>query len=296
MLNLNLELKINSASNLVNVNLFTKMDVYTVITIKDQNTRKKQKAKTTIDRSGGSHPAWDQVVVFSINERLVREGRLTLIMRLISRRILGNRDIGRVKVPLLELLNSTIPPVISDGNNQEMKLMMYQVRNQSGKRSGSLNFSYRFKPDSPTIVNRSLVQTTYPLPPPIEHPASTPEDMSFEFPKLSQYPNNSEHQKHPFATGSSNDPLPISYGDVMTEQPYLGLWPYDKSGHATPPPSHQGNGLYGYAPPSPPGNGYGSPSCQHQREVGFGLGLGAGLVGGLMMGDLVSDVANCFDL
>ncbi|EOA17920.1 hypothetical protein CARUB_v10006329mg [Capsella rubella] len=291
MANLTLELKINSASNLVNVNLITKMDVYANITIHGENIRKNQKAKTNVDRSGGSNPIWNHPVKFYVDEKSASGGHLTLVIRLISRRILGNKEIGRVNVPLLELLNS----INSDGNNQGMKLMTYQVRTSSGKRSGSLTFLYRFKPDSLAIFNQVVPveppvnAAIYPPLPQIARQPSAPLEMPIEFPKLPQPPYI---LKHPFVAKSSNDPLPISYGAVMTEEADQAN---NHALYAPPPPSsHQKYGPYGYALPS---QGYGdaSPPYQHRKEIGLGIGLGAGLLGGMMMGDIVSDVANCYD-
>ncbi|XP_010451489.1 PREDICTED: protein SRC2-like [Camelina sativa] len=289
MTNLTLELNIKSASNLVNVNFITKMNVYVNITIHDKNSRKKQKAKTNVDRSRGSNPVWYHPFKFSVNESLVYDDRLTLVMRLVSRRSLGNIEIGRVSIPLLELLNSVKPPTYDAGNSQEMKLMIYQVRTPSGTRSGTLTFSYRFKPDLPAITNqRSVDKAAYPPPSQISHPPQLP----IEFPKLSQ---TRDFLKHPFASRSSNDPLPISYCAVETEEAGKSK---SHGLYAPPPASHQGYGRYGYASPSPVGYGYASSSYQqHPKEtgLGIGIGLGAGLLGGLVMGDIVSDVANCFD-
>ncbi|EOA38881.1 hypothetical protein CARUB_v10011248mg, partial [Capsella rubella] len=148
MANLTLYLNIHSASHLGNVNLFTKMDVYAKISIHGENTRKKQKAKTIADRSGGSNPTWNQAVKFSVNERSAHNGRLTLVMRLISRRVLGNKEIGRVNIPLAELLNSNAPSIDDGGSNQEMKLIRHQVKTLSGKHSGYMTFLYRFKPNN----------------------------------------------------------------------------------------------------------------------------------------------------
>ncbi|KAL1209276.1 hypothetical protein V5N11_035341 [Cardamine amara subsp. amara] len=61
----------------------------------------------------------------SVKRDISRAGRLTLVMRLISRQVLGNRDIRRVNVPVLALLNSIKPPISYDGNDHEMKVMMY---------------------------------------------------------------------------------------------------------------------------------------------------------------------------
>ncbi|ESQ55905.1 hypothetical protein EUTSA_v10026991mg [Eutrema salsugineum] len=303
MANLTLELNINSASNLANVNLISKMDVYAVIAINGDDTQEKQKVKTDVDHSGGSNPTWNHAVKFTVNEGLARDGRSTLVMRLISRRVLGNKHIGGVNVPLLELLDSITPSINGDGYREEMTSVTYQVKSPSGKRKGTLNFSYRFKttPVEP-VIPADFPAIDYPppsgylsAPPPsqIEHPPHAPPESAIEFCQLSK-PRcqiDSDHRKRLVAAGSSFDPLPISYG--------AGSSPYDKSGYACsspPKPSHHGYGPYDYAPPSPAGYGYGTPTSQPPKGIGLGLGLGAGLLGGLMMGDLVSDVANCFDL
>lgn len=294
MANLILELKINSASNLVNVNFFTRMHVYAVITIRGDTTRNKQKVKTSIDKSNGSNPTWNHATKFTFIESLAREGHLILNMRLMSCRILGDKCIGEVNVPVLELLNSTTPSFNCSDNSQEMKVMTYQVRTKSGKKSGSLNFSYRFKPDSPVIINHNSVDivdlslTAYP-----------PPKLSIEDPKSFE---PSHHLKHLFAAESTNDPLPVSYDAVLMEPSCSSI--YDKSSNiynhvpilAPPPKSLQDYKAYDYAPPSPTGYEYGGPSYQEKKEIRVGPGLGAELLGGLIIGDIVSDVANCFDL
>lgn len=140
MVNQTLELIINSASDLQNVNHITKMDVYAVITL--LGDKKKQKLKTPINRSGGSNPSWNHAaVMFSVKEGLAREGRLTVVVKLFShRRIRRDKAIGKVEVPLLNLLSSTN----GNGYGHGMKFVTYQVRTPSEKMKGSLTFSYRF--------------------------------------------------------------------------------------------------------------------------------------------------------
>ncbi|KAJ0249844.1 C2 domain-containing protein [Hirschfeldia incana] len=132
-----LELNINSASDLENVNYITKMNVYAVITLVGDKSI--QKVKTAVDRYGGCNPNWNHAVKFSVNERLAREGRLTLVVGLFSSRLLGDKDVGNVEVPLVHLLPSTN----GNGNGHEMKFVTYQVRTPSEKMKGSLTFSYR---------------------------------------------------------------------------------------------------------------------------------------------------------
>ncbi|KAL1209690.1 hypothetical protein V5N11_015899 [Cardamine amara subsp. amara] len=68
----------------------------------------------------------------SVKQNISCARRLTLVMTLISRQVLGNRDIRRVNVPVFELLNSIMPPISCDGNDHEMKVMMYLLRNKLG--------------------------------------------------------------------------------------------------------------------------------------------------------------------
>ncbi|KAJ4898636.1 Calcium-dependent lipid-binding (CaLB domain) family protein [Raphanus sativus] len=138
MKDLTLELNINSASDLENVNYITKMNVYAVITLLGDK-KIHQKVKTGVDRYGGSNPNWNHAVKFPVNERLAREGRLTLVVGLFSSRLLGDKDIGKVEVPLVYLLPSTN----GNGNDHGMKFATYQVRTPSEKMKGSLTFSYR---------------------------------------------------------------------------------------------------------------------------------------------------------
>ncbi|KAL0717805.1 hypothetical protein Bca4012_067127 [Brassica carinata] len=82
-----------------------------------------------------SNPNWNHAVKFSVNERLAREGRLTLVVGLFSSRLLGDKDIGKVEVPLVYLLPSA-------NSNGSMKFVTYQVRTPSERMKGSLTFSY----------------------------------------------------------------------------------------------------------------------------------------------------------
>ncbi|CAH8276511.1 unnamed protein product [Arabidopsis lyrata] len=145
MTNLTLELNINSASDLENVNHITKMNVYAITTLRGDKKLKKQKVKTAVDHSGGSNPTWNHAVKFSINEKLALEGRLTLAVRLFSKRLLGDKEIGGIEVPLLDLLRSHTPSTNGHGNSKEtMNFVTYQVRTPSETMKGSLTLSYRF--------------------------------------------------------------------------------------------------------------------------------------------------------
>lgn len=144
MVNLELELNLNSASDLEIVNHITKMDVYVVITLRGHKTIKKHKEKTAVDRSGGSNPTWNHAVKFPVNEKYALEGRLTLFLQLFSHRVLGDKEIGEVEVPLLDLLRSYTPSTNGNGNGDGMRFVTYPVRTPSETIKGCLSFSYRF--------------------------------------------------------------------------------------------------------------------------------------------------------
>ncbi|KAL1220544.1 Protein SRC2 [Cardamine amara subsp. amara] len=162
MANLTLELIINSASDLENVNHLTRMNVYAIITLGGDKTQKNQKMKTDVDHSGGSNPNWNHSTKFFVKEKLVLEGRVSLVVSLFSKRLLGDKDIGRVEVPLLDLLHSQTPP--TNGNFQGMKFVSYQVKTQSKKMKGYLTLSYRFN-GAPVITGQGYHQAQTLAPP-----------------------------------------------------------------------------------------------------------------------------------
>ncbi|VVB00996.1 unnamed protein product [Arabis nemorensis] len=104
MVNLELELNLNSASDLEIVNHVTKMDVYVVITLHGHKTLKKHKEKTAVDHSGGR--------------------------------------LGITPFRLLDLLRSYTPS--TNGNGDGMRFVTYPVRTPSETMKGCLSFSYRF--------------------------------------------------------------------------------------------------------------------------------------------------------
>ncbi|CAN8231929.1 unnamed protein product [Cochlearia groenlandica] len=255
MSKLTLKLNINSASNLPNVNLLTKMDVYAVISIHgdggDENDKKqkKKKVKTAVHRSCGSNPTWNHAVEFPVNEKSARDGLLTLVVRLVSHRVLGNTVIGGVNVPLLELLNQSD----GNGNGEGMKFVTYQVTTLSGERKGSLTFSYRFKPDFSVIVNRSFVDPVD-NPPPSSKSVSLPSRFEHLSPSAPPEPVISYPPLYPVVDGSSYGIVPYGVATPPPGPPYFCSASSHQFGygyHHAPPPMPQSSNAY-FPPPSPP--------------------------------------------
>ncbi|XVE82130.1 hypothetical protein DITRI_Ditri15bG0122200 [Diplodiscus trichospermus] len=272
-----LEINVTSAKGLKNVNLIDKMDVYAVITLKGDSSKHKQKTKTHVDKDCGKDPTWNFPVKFTIDETLAKNNNLNIKFKIKCERILGDKELGQVIVPVKELLDSP-----AEGGS--MKFVSYQVRKPSGRPEGTLSFSYRFgdKVSEPVKSEKSKggdqPVTAYPAP---AHMAAGSSSAPYGGPGLYPPP-----------------PQPAGYGYPPPPPPVAAA--YGGYPHQAPPPPG-----YGYPPPPagygyPPPGGYGYPPVQQppKKNSKFGLGLGAGLlggaVGGMLIGDMVSD-AGAYD-
>ncbi|EXB74800.1 hypothetical protein L484_023544 [Morus notabilis] len=271
-----LEINVISASDLKDVNLVTKMDVYAVVSISGDSKHPKKKAKTNVHRGSGTNPTWNFPLSFTIDESLAQNNRLTLVFKLVSQRSLGDKDVGEVNVPIKELFASR-----DEGNNNSMKFVSYQVRKPSGKPKGELRFSYRFGKNAAGKPAADKPVTAY--------PAAAEVGPSYPPPTVTGHVG-----VYPPAAAAS---APPAYGGAGYPPPQAGYV------YQPPPPGYgytQAPG-YGYTQtPSygyPPAQGYGYPPPQQgpKKSNKFGMGLGAGLlggaIGGLLIGDMVSDAA-----
>ncbi|KAG2693566.1 hypothetical protein I3843_08G098200 [Carya illinoinensis] len=293
-----LEINVISAKGLKDLNLFSKMDVYVVVSLSGD----KQMTKTNVDRKGGTSPTWNFTVKFTIDESAARQNRLNLEFKLRCNRSLGgDKDIGVVYDPVAELLNST-------GYGKSMQLVSYQVIRPSGKPQGILNFSCKFmekvatggellmpeaKAHGPVIAYAAPVVGT-----------SAPPYDGFYPPAAAPHP---PHQPYCYRY----QPPPPGYGyPVISALPYNGSYPPDAAFHRPPPPPYgygyppppPGYGYpgppppgYGYPGPPPPGYGYPGPpppgyGYQRQKMNKFWTELGARLLGRALGGLLIGDM------
>ncbi|CAK8563677.1 unnamed protein product [Lathyrus sativus] len=175
-----LQLNLASAKDLNKVNLFSRMQVYAVVSISG-NPFNNLKTKTPLDREGGTNPAWNFSVKLPFSEVLAHHNRLTLEINL---RCSGSRaidkDVGSVQVPLGELLKQT-------GDGKTFQHVSYQVRKPSGKPKGSVNFSYKITDH----VNQNA-EPGYPSP--AVGSTSSPYPVVYPPP---QSPSYSEYQQTP---------------------------------------------------------------------------------------------------
>ncbi|GFP83448.1 hypothetical protein PHJA_000488200 [Phtheirospermum japonicum] len=135
-----LEITLQYAKDLNNVNLITKMEVYAVVSIAGGDKSSRQKTKTPVDHDGKTNPTWNFPMEFTVDEAALQINRLTLDFKLICEGSLEKKDIGEVHVPMKELLDTPVKSTGADGK----QFVSYQVRKPSGKPKGQLNFSYQF--------------------------------------------------------------------------------------------------------------------------------------------------------
>lgn len=261
-----IEITLISAKDLKDVNLLSKMDVYAVVTI---NGDPQTKQKTPVDKDCGSNPKWNHVMKFTVDDAVANQNRLNFVIRLVSNRKLGDKEIGEVVVPVKELL---------EGKDKVM--YDYSVRTPSGKPKGILNLSCK-------IGEKFNVPVAAP-------PQHQPQYMEGkgkvgETPMMA-YPAAGSSMGYPSAAGSSMAYPPPPPSGYPYNYPPPGGYPPPPQGYGGyPPPPQPGYGYQGY----PPQAGYGKPPKRFGGGgAGVGLGLAGGLLGGLLIGDMVSDIAD----
>ncbi|KAI3756117.1 hypothetical protein L1987_55931 [Smallanthus sonchifolius] len=298
-----LDLTIISAKGLNNVNLVGKMDVYAVVYINGA-ANQDQKQKTHVDKDGDSNPTWNYPMKFTIDESVALQNRLTLVVKIKTEGMFGDKDLGEVHVPVKELLEG-----VSIGG-KPLQFVTYQVRKPSGKPKGELSFSYTLGEKSAGVGTIEEPVTAYPagkpsnpagkvdrLDEPVTAYPTVPSGSNSLYSPMYAAPAGGEGSypppaagvapgSYPPAGGGEYYPPPAGYpGYTYQQQPAYGRYP------SPPPPG------YGGYPPQP---GYGYPPAQQPQQpqkknksgFGFGAGLLGGALGGLLIGDMVSDAAD----
>ncbi|CAN6270873.1 unnamed protein product [Urochloa humidicola] len=146
-----LELTLLSAQGLKNVNLITRMDVYAVVTISgDPLTRQ----CTPPDPSGGRNPCWNATLRFAVPPTAAEAAGACLHVLLRAERVLGDRDVGEVVIPLADLLAAAPAAAApATGGPQQPQLASYQVRKlHRWEPRGVLNVAYRLGPVVAPVV------------------------------------------------------------------------------------------------------------------------------------------------
>lgn len=137
-----LDITVISASGLKNVNVFMKMGVYVVVSLISTNSIVKQKTHVS---NGNKNPRWNRRISFVVQESAIQSSTLLFILH--SKRVLGDRIIGEVLIPVHELLENG--PGCGTGEH----VVEYQVCSIRGKSRGTLAFSHKFKEKINNIDN-----------------------------------------------------------------------------------------------------------------------------------------------
>ncbi|ESQ55913.1 hypothetical protein EUTSA_v10026748mg, partial [Eutrema salsugineum] len=143
---LTLELVIKSAKDIKGVSIRNEMNVYASVMIREGKTTIKDTANTPIVYCAYRNPRWDHEVEFSLEKKLVREGRLTLVVKIIGvRPLLGDKNVGEVVVSIQELfeLNPPFPPLTNGNDDLGVSSITRDVTGPHGAK-GTLTFTYRF--------------------------------------------------------------------------------------------------------------------------------------------------------
>nr|CAB3486417.1 unnamed protein product [Digitaria exilis] len=169
-----LELTLLSAHDLKSVNLLTRMNVYAVATISGDPLTQQC---TAPDISGGRNPIWNATLRFAVPPTAEAAAGASLHVLLRAERVLGDRDVGEVIVPLADLLAAAPPG--PQQQQQQPQVASYQVRKvHRWEPRGVLNVSYRLGPVVAPVAAASAPEKKPPPPVimayPVEVPASQP--------------------------------------------------------------------------------------------------------------------------
>lgn len=316
-----LDLTIISAEDLKDIQLIGKQDLYAVVSI---NGDARTKQKTKVDKDCGTKPKWKHQMKLTVDDTAARENRLTLVFEIVADRpIAGDKPVGEVSVPVKELLDQN--------KTDEEKTVTYAVRIPNGKPKGSLKFSFKFGEkytygssstshapvpsamDHKSMDHKTMDQPVTAYPPGHGAPSAYPAGPSgyppqghddkhgggaYGYPQPGGYPPQGVTAGYPPA-GPGGYPPPGAY-------PQQGGYPGYPPPGAYPPQGYQGyppQGYQGYPPQGyqgyPPQQAHGKPQKPKKSGMGgmgLGLGLGAGLLGGLLVGEAVSDIADMGDM
>ncbi|XP_010259736.1 PREDICTED: protein SRC2 homolog [Nelumbo nucifera] len=138
-----LEITVISARDLRNVRRVFKshMRVYAVVSVSSDPNKIQ---RTPVDQKGGTNPNWNCTMNFSLGEcdlSVHRNKPILLSFKLCCNRTRGDKLLGEVFVPIIDLLNNA-PPT---GNSTPTRTISCQVRDLLGNLHGILNFSYKFR-------------------------------------------------------------------------------------------------------------------------------------------------------
>ena len=283
-----LDITLNSAKDLKDLNLFSKMDLYAVVSIHGDyyNNNNASQQRTHIDKDCGPNPKWNFPMKFTVDVSAAEQNRLALVVKIkAEKKLAGDKEVGEVHVPIKELLESY------GEESKDERRASYSVRTPSGKAKGVLDFTYKFgekftaTQQKAKNVDTDTPVTAYPIgygaagPSGGPAPAYPPPGMLAAGTVAAAYPYAHQPPPHGGYPPQGGYPPPPMYGGYPPQPAYNGGYP--QYPHQPAPYPQAGYGGYGAKPPKKSGGSGGK----------MALGLGAGLLGGLLVGDMISDVS-----
>ncbi|KAI3689443.1 hypothetical protein L2E82_47400 [Cichorium intybus] len=128
-----LDITVISASGLDNFLFVFKMKVYVVVSL--INGKSIIEKKTHM--SNGRNPRWNHRIKFPVEESAIQTSTLLFVLR--QHRMLGDKDIGEVSIPVRELVEA------NPGYGSTEHEVDYQVQATNGKCKGTFTFSHEFR-------------------------------------------------------------------------------------------------------------------------------------------------------
>ncbi|XP_031491176.1 protein SRC2-like [Nymphaea colorata] len=132
-----IELTVLSCKDLKGFNFFQKMSVYAKVWVGNP----KQAQKTSPDRENDRNPEWKHRMRFELNESA---DKFTVDFEIRKEGGLGDKSIGRVHVPVMDLLEDYAGGV---------RYVCYQLKGSNDEATGLLNFSYSIEPKNCSSFN-----------------------------------------------------------------------------------------------------------------------------------------------
>ena len=233
-----------SAKDLKDVNRFSKMELYAILSIQsdNNNVNNSWEHRTTYDENGGKNPEWLLAPPMTFNFDLFTAPWLTLVIKLKTKGSFHENDIGEVRVPIMYLMENY-------GDAKDEKRMSFGVTTPGGKAKGVLEFSFKLVDVMTCLSGHVAGDASYPS----GHVAAVP-----LFPtggvgvgvggayQHAPAPGYGPYQYH--AAGGWNPQGGVGVGGAYQHAPAPGNGPYQY--HAAGGWNPQAG--YGYTPPPPP--------------------------------------------
>ena len=99
-----LDITLNLAKDLKDLNLFSKMDLYAVVSIHDDyfnNNNNANQQRMHIDKDCGPNPKWNFPMKFTVDVSVAEQNRLALVVKIkAEKKLTGDEEVGKAHVPI----------------------------------------------------------------------------------------------------------------------------------------------------------------------------------------------------